>query len=66
MSEIRLMASAEAAECLRISTSYLSRLTREDRAFPSPIATLRVGKIWRAEDIERYRDRRLTTSEPRN
>jgi len=32
--------------------------------FPAPVATLRMGRIWRRADIERYRDTQLASSQP--
>lgn len=50
---IRLMGVGEAAWCLGVTVQRL-HVVRQDPDFPSPVAVLRCGIIWRAADIEKY------------
>lgn len=47
------MGRGEAAYCLGVTLQYLHILRRQP-AFPEPVAVLRCGPIWRAEDIEMF------------
>jgi predicted DNA-binding transcriptional regulator AlpA len=52
--ELRVMAVAEIAQALGVSAGRVYQIIASDPTFPKPGATLRVGKIWRAEDIEEW------------
>ncbi len=49
----RIMAAAEVIGLLGVSTARAHQLMKS-ADFPAPIATLRVGKIWLAEDVEAW------------
>lgn len=51
-----LMGLAEVAAHLQITTSRISRLRRDPR-FPEPIAILRQGAVWDAEQIRAFTPR---------
>ncbi len=46
------MAVAEITRALGLSASRVHQIIGSDPTFPAPVATLRVGKIWLADDIE--------------
>lgn len=50
----RYMGRTEAATCLGVSTQHLWNIRHGDPAFPQPLATLRCGPIWDADEIEDY------------
>lgn len=54
MSTIKLMGAAEIAQMLNVSPSRVHQILRDDPAFPDPVAVLSMGKVWNAEDIERW------------
>lgn len=56
--ELRLLASQEVQEMLGVSRTRAYQITNS-KSFPDPVAVLSVGRIWRAEDVERWiRDHR--------
>jgi prophage regulatory protein len=58
MGKLRLMGTAEVAELLGISRQWADVVTSR-RDFPEPVAVLKAGRIWLAEDVEQYdRERR--------
>ncbi|MFF5070670.1 helix-turn-helix transcriptional regulator [Micromonospora olivasterospora] len=58
MGKLRLVASQEVQEMLRVSRTRAYQITNS-KTFPDPVAVLSVGRIWRAEDVERWiRDHR--------
>nr|MDT0663299.1 helix-turn-helix domain-containing protein [Micromonospora sp. DSM 115978] len=57
MAKLRLMGTAEVAEYLGISRQWADVITSR-RTFPEPVATLKGGRIWLAEDVERYAEQR--------
>jgi predicted DNA-binding transcriptional regulator AlpA len=48
------MGAAEIAERLGVSRTRVHQIVAADPAFPAPVATLASGKIWSADDIERW------------
>jgi predicted DNA-binding transcriptional regulator AlpA len=50
---IRLMSRPEIAEYLSVSDARVRQLDA-DGQLPPPVAELRVGRIWLAEDIEEW------------
>jgi predicted DNA-binding transcriptional regulator AlpA len=57
MVKLRLMGTAEVAEHLGISRQWALVVTSR-REFPEPVAVLKGGRIWLAEDVERYAEQR--------
>jgi predicted DNA-binding transcriptional regulator AlpA len=51
---LRLMAMAELTRALGLSASRVHQIVGGDPTFPAPVATLRVGKIWLAADVEEW------------
>lgn len=49
----RLMGLAEVGNYLNVSRQRADQLARTP-GFPAPVATLSAGRIWKAEDIERW------------
>lgn len=49
----RLMSTGEAIAATGLSSARIYQLIDEDK-FPLPIAKLKVGRIWLAEDIEAW------------
>ncbi len=47
------MMLSEVAEYLAVSRQRADQLARQV-GFPAPIATLSGGRVWRAEDIEKW------------
>lgn len=63
LAKLRLMGTAEIAELLGIFRQWADVLTGR-RDFPEPVAVLKAGRIWLAEDVERYaRERRRNEDE---
>lgn len=50
---IRLMGASEIAELLGVSRQRASQLASR-RDFPEPVAVLRQGGVWLAEDVEAW------------
>jgi len=48
-----LMGLAEVAGFLGVSRARADQLARQV-GFPSPVATLQAGRIWKSEDVERW------------
>ncbi|MCP3785337.1 helix-turn-helix domain-containing protein [Micromonospora sp. A3M-1-15] len=58
MGKVRLVASQEVQEMLGVSRTRAYQITNS-KSFPDPVAILSVGRIWQAEDVERWiRDHR--------
>lgn len=53
MGELRLVASQEVQDMLGVSRTRAYQITNS-KTFPDPVAVLSVGRIWRAEDVERW------------
>jgi prophage regulatory protein len=53
VTEPRLMGAQEIAERLQVSRQRVQQLT-ERADWPAPYATLSLGRVWRANDIERW------------
>lgn len=51
-----LVGLAEIAEMLGIRTPTAHELTADPR-FPKPVAELRMGRVWRRSEVERYVER---------
>jgi predicted DNA-binding transcriptional regulator AlpA len=63
--QLRLMGVGEVCAHLGVKMQRVHVL-RERPDFPAPIATLRCGVVWRAEDIEKYAaQRKRTPGRPR-
>jgi len=54
MSTIKLMGAAEIAQLMDVSPSRVHQILRDDSAFPEPVAVLSMGKVWNADDVERW------------
>lgn len=50
---IRLMGASEIADLLSVSRQRASQLASR-RDFPEPVAVLRQGGVWLAEDVEAW------------
>lgn len=50
--QLRIMAVAEIAKTLGVSTGRVHQLIKTDPSFPAAGAILSVGKVWRTEDVE--------------
>lgn len=46
-----VIAMAELIAMLGLSRTWVARLVKEDPAFPTPYARLRMGTLWRYEDV---------------
>ncbi|MFC0030069.1 helix-turn-helix transcriptional regulator [Micromonospora chaiyaphumensis] len=53
MGDLRLVASQEIQEMLGVSRTRAYQITNS-KTFPDPVAVLSVGRIWRADDVERW------------
>lgn len=51
--KVQLMGAWEIRERLGYSRGWVERLISR-RDFPEPYATLRMGSVWDAEDVERW------------
>jgi hypothetical protein len=50
-----LVSASEIAKALRLShPDRVHQLARRDVRFPRPVRTLRIGRIWRWQDVERW------------
>jgi predicted DNA-binding transcriptional regulator AlpA len=54
MSTIKLMGAAEIAQLLVVSPSRVHQILRDDATFPEPVAVLSMGKVWNADDVDRW------------
>lgn len=52
-----LMGTAEVAAHLGVSRQRVLQLAAQD-GFPAPFAVLSMGKVWRAQDIRNWAERR--------
>jgi prophage regulatory protein len=53
--EIRLMGTAEIADRLGVTPARVNQITDSKKlAFPAPLARLRMGQVWRADDVEAW------------
>ncbi|OHV41876.1 MULTISPECIES: helix-turn-helix transcriptional regulator [Pseudofrankia] len=48
------MGAAEVGKRLGVSRQRVSQIAGSDPTFPKPVADLAAGRIWRAEDVERW------------
>lgn len=52
---LRLMAAAELATALDVGAARVHVIVKDPKLnFPPPVAELKVGKIWLAEDVEAW------------
>jgi len=52
---LRLMAAAELATALDVGAARVHAIVKDPKLdFPAPVAELKVGKIWLAEDVEEW------------
>lgn len=51
--KVQLMGAWEIRERLGYSRGWVERLISR-RDFPEPYATLKMGSVWRAEDVEQW------------
>ncbi len=52
---LRLMAAAEVATALDVGAARVHAIVKDPKLnFPPPVAELRVGKIWLADDVEAW------------
>lgn len=58
-----LMGVSEIADMLGVSRQQVHKLAQRPD-FPPPLAVLRVGKIWRASDIEKWAQTRPQPGRP--
>jgi prophage regulatory protein len=49
-----LVGTAEIAKMLGVVRQYVDRLSREDPAFPKPIAELAAGRVWKRADVVKW------------
>lgn len=52
-----LMGNAEVAAFLGVSRQRVLQLAARDD-FPRPVAVLKMGQVWRAEDVRQWKDER--------
>lgn len=53
--DIRLMGTAEIAERLGVTPARVNQLTDSvRRGFPRPLARLKMGQVWLAQDVEAW------------
>ncbi len=48
------MGAAEIAERLGVTTPRVHQIVAADTTFPRPAATLRMGKVWKTAEVERW------------
>ncbi|EFC85961.1 hypothetical protein [Parafrankia sp. EUN1f] len=48
------MGTAEIAERLGVSRVRVHQIATTDPSFPEPLDEIKAGKVWLAEDIERW------------
>lgn len=53
--KLELMGVHEIAKLLGVSRQRVDQITRDDPTFPEPVDTLASGRIWRRQDVERWR-----------
>ncbi|MEV6348581.1 DNA-binding protein [Actinoplanes sp. NPDC051851] len=53
MSRPRVMGAAEIAERLKVTRQRAYQITAR-RDFPEPLATLAMGQVWLADDVEAW------------
>ncbi|MCK9929343.1 DNA-binding protein [Frankia sp. Mgl5] len=52
---LRLMAAGEIATALGVGAARVHAIIKDPKlGFPDPVDTLKVGKIWLAEDVEEW------------
>jgi prophage regulatory protein len=51
---MQLMGTAEIAERLGVSRVRVHQIVTTDPSFPAPLGEIKAGKVWRAEDVERW------------
>lgn len=49
-----LMGAAEIAGRLGVTTPRVHQIASADPTFPTPAAVLRMGKVWKTADVERW------------
>lgn len=54
---MELVGPKEVADMLGVSRQRVSQLAKQ-RGFPEPVAVLRAGKIWDADEIRAWAERR--------
>lgn len=54
MSLEALVGVAEISEILGVSRQRVHQIAKEHEDFPSPVADLTAGRIWRLKDVERW------------
>jgi prophage regulatory protein len=53
--DIRLMGTAEIADRLGVTTARVGQITDSVKlGFPRPLARLRMGQVWLADDVEAW------------
>jgi predicted DNA-binding transcriptional regulator AlpA len=57
MAESQLLGCHEVAALLGISRQRVDKISRTDEFFPSPIADLAAGRIWKRDDIFQWATR---------
>ncbi|MCP4303576.1 MAG: helix-turn-helix domain-containing protein [bacterium] len=55
--EAELVGVAEIADILGLSRQRVNRIVQTHDDFPEPLAELSAGRIWRAEEIEKWMQR---------
>ncbi|WP_322749088.1 MULTISPECIES: DNA-binding protein [unclassified Frankia] len=48
------MGTAEIAASLGVSRVRVHQIVTTDPSFPAPLDEIKAGKIWRADDVERW------------
>ncbi|WP_239348321.1 DNA-binding protein [Frankia sp. Cj5] len=54
MAREQLMGTAEIAACLGVSRVRVHQIVTSDPSFPEPLAEIKAGKIWRADEVIRW------------
>ncbi|MDA8297413.1 MAG: DNA-binding protein [Actinomycetota bacterium] len=49
-----LVGAQEIADMLGITRQRVGQLARNDSTFPTPVADIAAGRIWKREDVERW------------
>lgn len=60
-----LMGVHEIAEMLGVSRQRVDRIVATDASFPSPVAVLAAGRIWKRADVETWAKKRDAPRKPR-
>jgi predicted DNA-binding transcriptional regulator AlpA len=49
-----LVGPAEIGEMLGVTRQRVDQLARDDKTFPTPVASLATGRVWESEAVEKW------------